>query len=106
MVGGYQLPFHINPRRGRLVDICPYNSTAPNTVRNAKESSFRVKGGKLFNLLPKELRNIDSENVGIFKSQLDNFLTNIPGQPTIPNRTRAAATNSFIDQIPMTGIQY
>ena len=75
-------------------------------MRNAIEASIKVKGGLLFNLLPMALRNIDSENPEVFKLQLDNYLTGIPDQPTIPNQTRAADTNSLIDQVPMTELQF
>ena len=73
---------------------------SPSNVRNAKEASLSVKGAKLFNLLPAYIRNIDSDKPDIFKANIDTFLSSIPDQPTIQGRTRAAATNSLLDQIP------
>ena len=63
-----------------------------------------VKGAKLFNLLPKEIRNIPSDKVGNFKSILDKFLSKVPDQPTIPENTRAAEANSLLHQLPLMAI--
>ena len=59
-----------------------------------------VRGAKLFNILPIEIRNISSDKVTTFKTVLDNFLSDVPDQPTIPGRARAAETNSLLHQIP------
>ena len=64
-------------------------------MRNAREASFGVKGAKLFNLLPKDIRGVTSEKVKTFKTVLDEFLRRIPDQPTVPGRARAAETNSL-----------
>ena len=45
-------------------------------------NSFAIRGPKIFNILPRELRNsIDSNTV--FKSKLDEFLSKIPDEPRI-----------------------
>ena len=59
-----------------------------------------VKGARLFNLLPADIRNIDSDSVDSFKSALDKFLVDIPDQPTVPGLGRPAETNSLLHQIP------
>ena len=61
-----------------------------------------MKGALIFNLLPAEVRNIDSHSVDIFKTKLDKFLKNIPDQPTIDGFGRSAETNSLLDQIPQS----
>ena len=99
MVDGYSLPFTNNPRRGRLAVISGYQNKAPAVVRNAREASFSVKGAKLFNLMPQGLRDLNSANPDMFKNNLDAFLSGIPDQPTAQGRTRAAVTNSLIDQL-------
>ena len=68
-------------------------------VKNAREASFSVKGAKLFNLLPIELRNLESDKVDKFKAALDIYLEGVPDEPTIPNLGRAAQTNSLIHQV-------
>ena len=102
---GYDLHFQQHPRLGRLVELPPLpNSSCPAAVKNAKESSLKVKGAKLFNILPMELRGLDSVTVDTFKARLDNWLSSVPDQPTVPERHRAANTNSLLDQAPLLGM--
>ena len=101
LVKGYNLPFKHNPRRGRLVDLPPVVGGCPAAITNAHEANLRVKGAKLFNLLPTELRGLDGVLVDTFKKGLDAWLGTVPDQPTIQGRQRAAATNSLLDQVVM-----
>ena len=78
----------------------PYNSRAPAAVRNARESSLPIKGGRLFNSLPRALRDINTGTVHQFKAELDAWLTLVPDQPSIPGRQQAAKSNSILDQVP------
>ena len=101
MVQGYNLEFtSTRGRRGRTV--LPHNivASSPAPVKKARESSLGVKGARIFNLLPTEVRNIDSQSVDIFKKQLDLFLTDIPDQPTTAGLGRSAESNSLLHQIP------
>ena len=59
LVSGYNLEFVQNPRRGRLAVVHPMVTGAPATVKKAREASLQVKGSKMFNLLPLELRGKD-----------------------------------------------
>ena len=99
LVTGYSLPFQQNERRGTHVTVPPMASNSPAAVRKAREASLQVKGARLFNLAPKELRNMSGVPVDMFKSGLDAWLSKIPDQPTVPGRQRAALTNSLIDQV-------
>ena len=102
MVKGYDMEFTgVEGRRGRTALPRQVITSSSNLVRKARESSVGVKGAKLFNLLPVEVRNIDSDNVDTFKCALDSFLFTIPDQPTIAGYGRAAETNSLLHQIPM-----
>ena len=74
---------------------------APSRVKVARERSLGVHGVHLFNLMPKSLRNENSGDFPLFKNHLDIFLSRIPDQPTTTGLTRAAATNSLLDQVPM-----
>ena len=100
MVAGYNIPFSFSPRRGRLAIISQYHRNACSAVRNARESSLSVKGVKLFNLMPQGLRDLNSNDTHIFKTNLDTFLSEIPDQPTVSGLIRAAKSNSILDQIP------
>ena len=99
LVGGYSLPFQYSERRGATVLVPPMAIGCPASVRKAKEASLQVKGARLYNLLPKELRDMKGVSVNTFKTGLDSWLSAFPDQPTIPSRQRAALTNSLIDQV-------
>ena len=89
LVTGYSLPFQQSERRGRYIAVPPMASNSPAAVRKAREASLPVKGARLFNLVPKELRNMSGVSVDMFKSGLDAWLSKFPDQPTIPGRQRA-----------------
>ena len=99
LVTGYHLPFQQNERRGMLVAVPPMATQSAASVKKARESSLQVKGARLFNLVPKDIRDMKAVTVDTFKAGLDAWLATIPDQPTIPGRQRAALTNSLIDQV-------
>ena len=103
LVKGYSIDFAEcdGGRKGRTALSKPYMRTAPAAVRRARESSLGVKGCRLFNLLPAELRSKTGCSVDTFKKYLDNFLATVPDQPTVSGLTRAACSNSLIDQLAM-----
>ena len=101
LVQGYSVPFLYSERRGRTIVPQQVVARAPASVRRARESSLSVKGARIFNLLPVSIRNIDSENVESFKTELDKFISLVTDQPTIPGHPRAAETNSLLHQIPI-----
>ena len=76
-------------------------SNAPTSVKHAREKFLNVHGARIFNLLPKSLRNENAADFLLFKNHLDIFLARIPDQPTTAGLTRAAVTNSLLDQVPM-----
>ena len=106
LVKGYSLPFKYNPRLGRLVEVPLLDSTCPAAVKNAHSASLRVKGAKLFNIIPKEIRDLNEVTVETFKANLDQWLNTIPDQPTVAGRQRSAATNSLLDQVTMQSRQF
>ena len=103
LVSGYDILFieNDNGRRGRMALPLPYVRTAPAVVRRARESSLGVKGCRLFNLLPPNIRSMTGCSVDIFKKSVDDFLASVPDQPTVSGLTRAAVSNSLIDQLAM-----
>ena len=101
LVRGYNTHFENDGRRGRMARPKTVSLRSKATVRNAREASFGVKGAKLFNLLPKDIRGVTSEKVESFKTVLDEFLRRVPDEPTVPGRARAAETNSLLHQIPL-----
>ena len=83
----------------RLIVLPKYSSKSPAVVRQARESSLAVHGARLFNTIPQHIRDISSDSVDHFKHELDQWLTTIPDQPTIPTRQRPAKTNSILYQV-------
>ena len=100
LVQGYNMDFVDNPRRGWLAKVQHVLPHLPPAVRKAREASLSVRGAKLFNLIPKDLRGMSGTTLQ-FKVALDRWLSNIPDQPTVNGRQRAAASNSLLDQVPM-----
>ena len=93
----------VSMRRGRMCKIPSYRTSAPNWVKNLKEASFCVRGPRLFNCLPKEIRDISSVHIDVFKAALDSWLSDIPDEPHVPGYTglRRADTNSIKDMWSM-----
>ena len=101
LIDGYSITWQWSDRRGRLAVPASIPRSAPSRVKGVKEESRSVHGVHLFNMMPKSLRNENSGDFPLFKNHLDIFLSRIPDQPTTPGLTRAAATNSLLDQVPM-----
>ena len=94
-----------NARRGRTCYVPPVSNKAPTNVQNLRYSSLAIKGPKLFNSLPKRLRNIKSCPVENFKKELDIYLKVIPDEPQIQGFTaqRRCESNSIVDMAQHQG---
>ena len=100
-----------NCRRGEMVTITPHKSNTPVLAKNMIDQSLAVHGGRLFNLLPEKLRSY----IGIvegFKTQLDEFLMNIPDQPICKDiypepisKESCKNSNLLLDWIPHLNIR-
>ena len=88
-------------RNGRKIVPKSVNWKSPALIRNAKERSLGVRGARIFNLLPENIRTMNTDHVDMFKNHLDIFLSNVPDQPTMPGLVRAAQSNSLLDQLPL-----
>ena len=69
---------------------------------------FSVNAVKLFNALPKQIRNITECPVDAFKSQLDKFLDTVPDEPQITGMPmyRRAEPNSIVDMLLLRTLYY
>ena len=97
-----------NERLGRLCALPALNKKAPEKVKTLRENSFQVQAPKLFNSLPKKLREKTNCSVEEFKEDLDKFLEKIPDEPKVSGGKyipgacdifSGQASNSVIDQI-------
>ena len=88
-----------NDRRGRECKVPNIRSSAPLRIQSIRRSSFGIKGPRLFNSIPKQLRNLTGVTVEVFKAHLDKFLASIPDEPLIPGYSlyRRCNTNSILD---------
>ena len=81
-------------------------SKGKQAVNSLRENSFQVAGPRLFNCLPKSLREINKSSKLEFKEQLNLFLATLPDHPNIgditPNicsQVTAKPSNSLVDVI-------
>ena len=89
-------------RRGREVQVPKVKGNGK--FQTIREGTFQIHGAKLFNSLPKSVRNITRTSVDEFKVALDKFLQTIPDEPKLPgyipsacNQVTASPSNSIID---------
>ena len=93
-----------NPRLGRKC-VIP-NLFKNSSVKNQRESSFQVTGPKLFNSMPKRIRDMRNCSIADFKLALDEVLTVVPDEPNVPGLNPSITTpggqytNSLIHWMP------
>ena len=95
-VGNLKSYTHI--RHGRKCRVPCVNTCATSRVRNIRNASFAINAPRLFNSLPKHIRDITDCSTDVFKNRLDNYLSTIADEPQIPGYTaiRRAETNSLL----------
>ena len=71
-----------NPRLGRKCKIPQIVQNGRKAIQTLREQSFQTDGARLFNCLPKKLREIKKDQ-DLFKFELDSFLSSIPDQPRV-----------------------
>ena len=98
MVPNSMISSYYNERRGRLCHVPSISSSAPGRIKTIRFSSFAVRGPRLFNSIPKDIRNLKRTSTDIFKRKLDEYLRSIPDEPLIPGYTafRRISGNSLI----------
>ena len=94
-IGGIKVKW--NERRGRTCDVPSVSRRASAAIQRIRYSSFAVIGPKLFNSLPKELRNTSGCLLDVFKQRLDKYLKTVPDEPQVVGYTmyRRAESNSL-----------
>ena len=73
--------------------------TNRNPAQSLQENAITVFGGRLYNALPKYLRDIESVKTEKFKFKLDKFLEIVPDEPKVPNYVTASGNNSILGQL-------
>ena len=91
----FEIRLVLSARRGRLCEVPPLNNRAPVYVQTLKESSFSVHGLRLYNCLPRDLRDRVWAMDG-FKRGLDGSLATIPDKPSLLHYYQGATGNSIV----------
>ena len=86
-----------HPRHGTQCVI--QYPTNRNTAQSLQENATTAFGPRLYNSLPKYLRDIESVETEKFKFELDKFLELIPDEPKMPNYVTASGSNSILNQL-------
>lgn len=88
-------------RTGRKCIQSHTSSECPTKIKTLQHNNLSKKGARLFNCLPKYIRNITGTSTEAFKKELDKFLATIPDQPGVPGYTasRPATSNSIAAQL-------
>ena len=94
----YMIRTRDSVRGGLFCLIPPVNHRAPYYVQTLIENSFAVRGPRLFNAIPRELRDFRGSLL-TFKRKLDKFLVGLPDKPSLPQYYQSAAGNGLIDQL-------
>lgn len=85
-------------RRGRTCRVPALNNRALAYIQTLKEASFAVRGPRLFNCLPGDLRDAVCTQ-DTFKRKLDVFLRSVPDRPVLPNYPQVALSNTLPAQM-------
>ena len=99
--GDKGIKMKFSERKGTECQIPPLKSTrVMQRVQSMIDNSLVVKGPKLFNKLPRYLRDF-SGNLEEFKKTLDDFLVDIPDQPVLPTAeyAQSVTSNSLLEKI-------
>ena len=88
---------YINQRLGRKCHLKSFN----HGHKTIWKDSLSEEGPRLFNSLPKYLRNICNCSKDTFKKELDHFLQSLPDEPLLPNlyHLRRADSNKITEMI-------
>ena len=72
-----------NEYLGRRCQLPQLKQKTRMSIQTMKENSFQTSGPKLFNSLPKGIRNMKKFTEDEFKEKLDEYLQKLPDQPKI-----------------------
>ena len=86
-------------RTGRSFRLPLLSRTASTRLKTIRDDSYFVQSVKLFDSLPRNIRDLKGCSVEKFKSELDKFLLKLPDPPLIPGYTASSlvGSNSVLD---------
>ena len=96
-INGIKQQHGISHRRGRECHIFNLTQT-PSHLQAIRKQTLRCAGVKIFNELPKEIRNITNTSVNVFKGNLDRYMQSTADTPYL--RNAHARQNFTLNPIP------
>ena len=99
VINNINIHTNTHQRLGRLCHVERIHPRATTRIKTLKEHAFATRGPRLFNALPRHIRDATNLSLEQFKTQLDKFLWTIPDQPKLPHYHLRATGNSIIDQL-------
>ena len=94
---GHKIETRKHPEHGTQCVI--QYPTNRNPAQKLQENAITAFGPRLYNSLPKYLRDIESVKTENFKFELEKFLELIPDEPKMPNYVTASGSNRILDQL-------
>ena len=85
----------------RLGRKCLIPNVPNSRLSKIREASLPINGGRLFNELPKDIRNLTNVSLETFKRAVDQFLKTVPDEPQLVGYTaqRRASSNSLLEMV-------
>ena len=100
MISAISIQWYDNKRLGIKIKVPKIDNQVPKYASSLLESSFRIRGAKLWNLLPAE---VNTQSVlDPFKVKLRSFLKKFPDKPLVCGYTTQNG-NSLIDWSTQSG---
>ena len=93
---GHKIRNRKYPRHGTQCVIQYPTNRYP--AQSLQENTITMFGLRLYDSLPKYLRNMESVKTKKIKFETDNFLEIIPDEPQMINYVTSARTNNILDQ--------
>ena len=85
----------INHRTGHICKVNAFPIKATARIKALLISSQSYKGHKIFNCLPREVRELIGYSVDKFKSWLDKVLSQLPNEPPVSGYRTLHNSNKF-----------
>ena len=100
ITGENKIQPYSNDRFGIKCKLPRLNRGASDRIKTCKDSSFVFRGPKLFNCIPKDIREFHGTPEDL-KTRLDKFLKSVPDKPILEGReySQAARSNSLDSRV-------
>ena len=99
------LSYKHSPRRGLVLTTPSVNSSKASHANTLLHNSFTRRAPRIFNSLPKVIRNLDYDtSPDLIKKRIDTLLSKITDEPRLPGYypSTSTASNKVEDQIRAT----